>query len=142
MIGIDEALPQFSLENVLGETISLKDLTKKPVILLFSTQKFVKSLDEWYQRLANGFSADEINIVPIGVLNKLPSFVPSSAIKVRLKKETKAPILMDMKGEVAKQFQITEDGAYIIVADKSHTVRKAEMELSDSLLDDIQKLAK
>ena len=140
MIGIDDALPQFSLENVVGEDISLKDFAKKPVVILFSTQKFVSSLDEWYQTLSQKFSANEISVIPIAILNKLPSFVPSSAIKVRLKKETSAPILMDINGNVAKQFQITEDGAYLFVADGLHKVRTAESELSEHLLDEIQKL--
>lgn len=140
MIAIDTPMPNFSLENVLGKTVSLGDFAQVPVILLFSTQQSIKVVDEWYQQLQKKFSSDVVGIIPIGVLNKLPSFVPPSAIKVRLKKQSSSPLLLDIKGTIAKQFGITEDGAYVVVADASHVIRFTALEVNDNVLDIIQEL--
>ncbi|MEM8531126.1 MAG: redoxin domain-containing protein [Chloroflexota bacterium] len=122
MITVGSPLPEFALEDVHGDRLHSGDFTQQWIVLLFATQQSIKMIDEWYNTLVETFPKEQVATLAIAILNQLPSFVPESAIKVRLKQKTKTPLLMDMKGNVAMRFGIVEDGAYIVVVEPGQTI--------------------
>ena len=117
MIKIGSQLPDFSLESSTGEPLAASTLKNKTAVLMFASQKSIKTVDRWFDEVKSRVGErDGIEVAIVGVLNQLPAFVPKTAVVARLKRMTSTPILMDMKGVVAGALGVVNDLPVIIVA--------------------------
>ena len=117
MIKVGSQLPDFSLESSTGESLVASKLESKTAVLMFASQKSIKTVDRWFDEVKSHVGKrDDVAVAIVGVLNQLPAFVPRTAVVARLKRMTSTPILMDMKGVVAGALGVVNDLPVIIVA--------------------------
>lgn len=117
MIKVGSQLPDFSLESSTGGPLAANTLKNKTAVLMFASQKSIKTVDRWFDEVNSRVGKrDDVAVAIVGVLNQLPGFVPKTAVVARLKRMTSTPILMDMKGVVAEALGVVNDTPVIVVA--------------------------
>ena len=78
----------------------------------------------WVDKLKKDYP-DTIKLVGLMDLHGLPGFVRGIA-KSRIRKETKDPLMIDFKGDVAKAYTVTDKRPVVVVIDKEGIVQSVE----------------
>lgn len=125
MIAAGAPLPEVDLASVHGERVRSADRVGTTLVLVLATHRSVGRLDDWYAALTDALAGDPVEVLPVGILDGLPTFVPESAVRARLKQKSHAPVLMDTGGALARRLGIDADGAFVVVVGPDHVVRFA-----------------
>ncbi|MFZ5801355.1 MAG: TlpA family protein disulfide reductase [Candidatus Omnitrophota bacterium] len=116
---IDKKAPEFSLEDIKGDKVNLKELCGKPILLKFWTSwcPFCRKEIPKVNKLYEDYSQKGLVILAIDIEEtkaKISSFAQKQNIKYK--------ILFDLDGEVAKSYEVMGVPTYVLI-DKDCLIR-------------------
>ena len=119
-----EKAPPFKLADQFGKTWDSSELKGDAVVVVAANADSGRDMGPWVDKLKENYG-DTIKLIGLMDQHGLPGFVRGIA-RYRIRKETKDPLLIDFKGDVAKAYTVTDKHPVVVVIDKEGVVRSVE----------------
>ncbi len=121
-VGVDvgQEAPNFSLKDIKGKLVSLKDFSGEKIVILDFWASWcspcLRAIPE-LNRLQKNYAEKDVQVLGINIQES-----PAKVISIKRRYMMKYPILLDMKGTVAKDYRIRGIPNLILI-DKDGIVR-------------------
>ena len=133
--------PQFTLQDQYGHTHRFSFPQTKPVVLTVADKKGSDDIEHWVHPLVEKFG-DKIVIEGLADVSSAPRPLHGLVLS-RFKKAISHPVMLDWKGDVAKDFSYTkgEANVYVIASDgrillhRSGRASKEQLQALQSLIE-------
>lgn len=116
--------PGFELSDQFNKKWKLNDLKGKVVVLIVANRNSGKAMGPWVDKLKAGY-ADKIQLLGLLDLHDIPGIGRGMA-KSRIRKETQEPMMLDFKGNTAKEHEVTSKCPVTVVIDKSGVTKAVQ----------------
>ncbi len=110
----------FTLEDQFGNKIGIKFPSNKVVVLVFGDRKGSEQVEGWVRPLYEKYT-DQVYIFGIAELSVVPWAV-RPVVRGIIKSKSKAPVMLDWTGKVAKSYGCEKGKANVFVVSKEGKV--------------------
>jgi thiol-disulfide isomerase/thioredoxin len=103
-VNVGQEAPDFTLKNLAGKSVSLKDFRGEKIVVLDFWASWcgpcLRAIPE-LNRLQKDYDGKDVQVLGINVRER-----PAAVLSVKKKYMVKYPILLDLNGSVAKEYRV------------------------------------
>jgi hypothetical protein len=133
-----EKAVEFTLKDQFGKELIFKFPKEKPSVLAIADKKGSEQLESWLRPILERYG-ERIEAHGVAELSNVPA-IARGVVRGAMKRDVKQPVLLDWKGDVAKNYAFQKDQANIILINKDGRIIVKEIGVADA--DRLEKLYK
>lgn len=115
-----EKAQPFSLKDQFDKEMSFEFPREKPCVLAIADKAGSEQLEEWLRPLIEKYG-DKVDFQGVAELSGVPG-IAKGIVRNIIKKKTTRAIMLDWKGDVARQYNFEKDTANLLLIDKTGNI--------------------